>query len=190
MAQLEITLRDVEPYEDVIKEEVRKKAEKLDRLFAGILNTRVVVEVPHRHRKSGNLYRATIELNVPDKQIVVSREHPQSKDKRDIFIALRHAFDAAVRQLEEYSRARQGDVKDHDLLPHGVVSKLHSDEGFGFIESFGGREIYFHKNSALDGFENLAIGDEVRFEEEMGEKGPQASSVKILRKEHVHHRRH
>ena len=44
-----------------------------------------------------------------------------------------------------------------------------------------GNEIYFHAHSVLhDGFRHLKIGDEVRFVEETGEKGPQASTVHIV----------
>ena len=53
-------------------------------------------------------------------------------------------------------------------------------QGYGFLETPGGREIYFHKNSVLDGgFGRLKIGTAVRFAEEEGEKGPQASTVRL-----------
>lgn len=187
---LKIVLRKISPYEDVVKAEVERLADKLDQYYSGIISCRVMVEKPHKHHREGNLYKATVVLNVPQKQIVVSREHPFRHSHEDIFVAIRNAFKEASRQLEEYALIQYGDVKDHDLLPHGVVSKLYSEEGYGFIQGFGGREIYFHRNSVLDGFEKLKIGTEVRFKEEEGEKGPQASTVKILRKEHIHHRRH
>jgi cold shock CspA family protein len=142
----------------------------------------------HKHHQSGNLYRATLVVNVPQKQIVVSREHPLHHSHEDIFVAVHHVFEEAGRQLKEYAMKQYGDVKDHELLPHGVIAKLFPEEGYGFIQSFGSSEIYFHRNSVLDGFENLKLGTEVRFNEEPGEKGPQASSVKIVRKEHSHHR--
>ena len=107
----------------------------------------------------------------------------------DIYVAVHHAFQEAARQLEEYARIKHWDVKDHDELPHGIVARLHRD-GYGFIATPEGREIYFHKNSVLDGFESLAAGQEVRFDEEEGDKGPQASTVKVVRQEHLHHRKH
>ena len=43
------------------------------------------------------------------------------------------------------------------------------------------RHRYFHRNSVLHGgFERLRIGSKVRFIEEPGEKGPQASTVTLL----------
>jgi cold shock CspA family protein/ribosome-associated translation inhibitor RaiA len=185
---LKIVLRDISPYDDIVKAGVRELAAKLGKYYPDIISCRVTVEKPHKRHHTGSLYRATVLLTVPGKQISVNREHPLRKSHEDIFVAIRHAFDDATRQLEEFSFIRHKDVKDHDLLPHGVVAKLFP-EGYGFIVTFGGREIYFHKNSVLDGFENLKIGTEVRFHEEEGEKGPQASTVKIVRKAHLHHRR-
>jgi cold shock CspA family protein len=123
-----------------------------------------------------------IDLTVPEKKLVVNREHPMRKSHEDIFVAIRDAFDAARRQLEEYAEVERGDVKVHESVPTGRVSRLYPEEGYGYIEGFGGREIYFHRNSVLDGFEALEVGAEVRFEEEEGEKGPQASTVKIVQK--------
>jgi len=190
MQPMRIVLRDVSPYEDAIETEIIKWAEKFDERYPRIISCRVAVEKPHKHHQSGNLYKATVVVNVPQKQIVVSREHPMHHSHEDIFVAVHHAFEEAGRQLDEDSLKQYGDVKAHDILPHGVISKIFPEEGYGFIQSSGGTELYFHKNSVLDGFENLTIGDEVRFNEETGEKGPQASTVKIVRKEHTHHRGH
>ncbi len=189
-APLKISYKNLQPvYKESIEGEVNTLAQKIERFFPAIVSCRVVVEMPHKRHQEGNLFRATITLNVPRKQIVVSREHPFRQINENIYVAVRHAFDDAARQLEEYSLKLAREVKAHDLLPHGVVTKVFRKEGYGFIESFGGREVYFHKNSVLDGFEKLRKGTEVRFEEEEGEKGPQASTVKILRKARVHHRR-
>ncbi|MEW6585460.1 MAG: cold shock domain-containing protein [Nitrospirota bacterium] len=187
---LKIVLRDVSPYEDVIRSEVTKLAEKLDKRYPRITGCRVAVERPHKHHKEGNVFGATIVVHVPQKEIVVSRERALRHSHEDIFLAVHEAFKEVERQLEEYALVQYGDVKEHDLLPHGIVAKLFPEKGYGFIQSTGGREIYFHRNSVLDGFENLQIGAEVRYSEEEGEKGPQASSVKLVRKEHVHHRGH
>jgi cold shock CspA family protein/ribosome-associated translation inhibitor RaiA len=190
MQPIRIVLRDVSPYEDVIEAEIMKWAERLDEHYPRIISCRVAVEKPHKHHQSGNLYNATVVINVPQRQIVVSREHPFHHSHEDIFVAVHHVFEEAERQLKEYALKQYGDVKDHDVLPHGIVSKLFPEKGYGFIETSDHREVYFHKNSVLDGFENLKIGEEVRFAEETGEKGPQASTVKILRKERTHHRNH
>jgi cold shock CspA family protein/ribosome-associated translation inhibitor RaiA len=185
---LEMVFRDIAPYEAAVSEDIKARAEKLDRFYAQILKCRVVVEAPHKHRRGGKLYQVSIDITVPGRKIIVDRGRRRRESHRDIFVAVGDAFDAAERQLEEHSQLARGDVKDH-LEPRGRVSRLFPEEGYGFIEGLGGREIYFHRNSVLDGFEELQVGTEVRFAEEQGEEGPQASSVKLVRKSHLHHRR-
>ncbi|BAR62149.1 cold shock CspA family protein [Bradyrhizobium diazoefficiens] len=53
---------------------------------------------------------------------------------------------------------------------------------FGFLEAADGHEIYFNCNSVLEGCANIAVGAHVSYAEELGEKGPQASTVKVLSK--------
>jgi len=124
-------------------------------------------------------------LKVPDEEIVVSREHDLHHSHADPYVAIRDAFDAARRQLEDYARRRRQHVKSHEVPPHGVVSRLEPSLDYGMITSNDGREIYFHRNSVVEGsFDQLTIGAEVRFDEEMGEQGPQASTVKRVGKHH------
>ena len=62
-----------------------------------------------------------------------------------------------------------------------LLKSLLINEGYGFLKTPDGREVYFHRNSVLDGrFEDLTLGSEVRFVEEVGEKGPQASTVALV----------
>jgi cold shock CspA family protein len=60
--------------------------------------------------------------------------------------------------------------------------RLFPEDGFGFLEAPDGREVYFHRNSVLEGFETLEVGSEVRFAEEQGIEGPQASTVSLVGK--------
>jgi len=186
---IQIVFRDVSPYEGLLDTEIRRWADKLDKRYSRIVSCRVAVERSFKRHRLGNLYKATVRVKVPNRMIVVSREHPLHHGHEDIYVAVHHAFQEAERQIEEYARIKKWDVKDHDELPHAIIAKLFPD-GYGFLATPEGREIYFHKNSALDGFENLEVGQEVRFEEEEGEKGPQATTVKILRESHLHHRNH
>jgi cold shock CspA family protein len=162
-----------------IEDAVREKAAKLDEFAGQIMGCRVVVEAPHRHHEHGYQYQVRLDITVPGEEIVVNREPPEHTAYRDIQVALRDAFDSARRQLEDYVRRVRGAVKSRDGTAHARVSKLFPTEGYGFLETQDGREIYFHKNSVLhQGFGHLKIGDEVAFAEEMGKKGPQASTVK------------
>jgi cold shock CspA family protein len=51
-------------------------------------------------------------------------------------------------------------------------------EGYGFLTAQDGREIYFDRRSVLnDAFDRLEEGTPVRYMEEPGAEGPQASTV-------------
>jgi cold shock CspA family protein len=77
----------------------------------------------------------------------------------------------------------QGDRAAHEAQPVGTVRRIDKQEGFGFLETMNGREIYFHRNSLLnDAFSHLASGTRVTFAEKVGDRGPRASTVKLLGK--------
>jgi ribosome-associated translation inhibitor RaiA len=103
---LQITFRDV-PRSAVIEERIKAKVDKLDRLYDRITGCRVVVEAPHRHRQSGNLFHVRIELSVPGGDIVVNREPHNNQQHEELSVAVRDAFNAAQRQLQDYARKKQ-----------------------------------------------------------------------------------
>jgi cold shock CspA family protein len=177
---LQVSFRHMERSES-LEAAIREKAAKLDAFADHIMSCRVVVEPAGKHHEHGNLYEVRIDLTVPGEEIAVTREPSQHTEYRDIHVALRDAFDSARRQLEDYVRRRRGAVKAHEPAPHARVSKLFPDEGYGFIQTPDNREIYFHRESVLhEGFSHLKIGTEVTFAEEEGEKGPQASTVRLV----------
>lgn len=69
-------------------------------------------------------------------------------------------------------------------MPTGKIKKLVQDKGFGFIQTDGGSDLFFHHSSVADqGFDNLAEGQQVEFTVDSanpGGKGPRAASVKPL----------
>lgn len=177
---LQITFRNMPRSEEVVRS-IEAYAEHLESFHDRIISCRVVLDMPHRHHEWGNLYHVSIDLTVPGHEIVVNRESSQQTQFKDLETALGHAFDAAARQLEEFARQRRAHVKHHEPLPHARVARLVPEARYGFIETPEGREIYFHANSLVNGdFERLALGTEVTFVEELGDKGPQASTVKIV----------
>ena len=101
----------------------------------------------------------------------------------ELLTAVQDAFDAAGRRLQDYARRQRGDVKRRAEPNRAVVRRLLPYEGYGFLETADGREIYFHRNSVLNAeFDRLETGEPVRFHEEAGEEGPQASTVRVERK--------
>lgn len=181
---LQITFRDMD-HSDAIERAVREKSEKLDQ-FADIMSCRVVVQMINKHQHKGVMYQVAIDITVPGKEIVVSRDRGVDHSHEDVYVAIRDSFNAARRQLQDHHRISHHKVKVHEVPPHGRVSELASEEGYGRIETPDGRSVYFHRNSVLnDEFTDLEIGSEVRFFEQQGEEGPQASSVQRVGKHHI-----
>jgi cold shock CspA family protein len=173
------------PHSEAQAEVIREHAAKLDEFYNHIMGCRVVVDVPHQHHREGNLYQVRIDITVPGADIVVNREPSLHEVNKDFRVAVRDAFDAARRQLEDYARRQRLAVKHHQPPPHAKVSKLFPQEGYGFIETPDGREIYFHRDSVLHGaFDRFQIGTEVSFAEEIGAKGPQATTVHPVGRHH------
>jgi ribosomal subunit interface protein len=95
---LQITLRDI-PHSDALDTHIREKAQKLEQLYSGLIGCRVVVEQSGKHHQHGNPFNIRIDLTVPGSEIVVDRQ-----ENEDVYVALRDAFNAAKRQLEDYVR--------------------------------------------------------------------------------------
>jgi cold shock CspA family protein/ribosome-associated translation inhibitor RaiA len=174
---LQIGYRDVAP-SAAVERAIRERAERLDTFYDRITRCRVVVEAPHRRQHRGRRFHVRVELTVPGRVIVVTRDPKAHQEYEDVYVAIRDAFDATTRQLEDYVRESRGFTKAHEAPPEGRIARLVPTAGYGFIETADGREIYFHRNAVLDHpFERLEVGMPVRFAEEIGTRGPQASSV-------------
>jgi cold shock CspA family protein len=172
-------------HSDAIEAVVREKAAHLDNFADHIMSCRVVVEPAGKHHLHGNLYEVRIDLTLPGEEIAVTGEPGEHAEYKEIQVALRDAFDAARRKLEDYVRRRRLAVKAHEVPPHGRVSQLFPDQDYGFIATPDGRDVYFHRHSVLhDGFDRLQVGAEVTFVEEEGKKGPQASTVRLVGRHH------
>ncbi len=91
---------------DALQNAIREKAEKLERFYEHIVSCRVVLSLEGRHKRQGKQFTARIDLKVPGGEIAVTHEHDE-----DVQVALRDAFDAARRRLEDYAREQRGDVK-------------------------------------------------------------------------------
>jgi cold shock CspA family protein len=184
---LEITFRGVEPYEDAFRAEIERQATKLGKLYGQIMNLRVVVEAPPGHKKRGATHKVSVEMLLPQKKkLVANREHRESGAHEEVTYVVRETFDAARRQLEEFSRRLSREVKAHEAPPHGRVSQMFPEKDHGFITTPEGYEVYFHRNSVLnDAFDKLTVGSEVRFTESKGDEGPQASTVQPIGKHHI-----
>lgn len=177
---LQIAFHNTSP-SPTIEAKVRDLTASLLACYDRIVSCRVVVDVPHRHHKEGNLYQVRVDIHVPGGELVVKRDQSDHFEFRDIDVMLHDAFEDARRQLDSHVRRLQGHVKTHEPRCRAKVSNVFPDQGFGFLETIDGREIYFHQHSVMDGgFAKLEPGVEVAYVEEEGIKGPQASTVRPL----------
>ena len=183
MIPLELHLSDV-PDPDRITAVIHEGAGKLDRIYRRLTSCRVAIERPQRHQEVGNPYRVRINLTVPHKhELVVKRESSKGDMHDSLETVVKDAFNSAARRLEKLSDQQKGQVKPHLGLPEiGVVHKLFPERQYGFLRTTGTDEdVYFHKNSVLhDKFHRLALGTGVRYTIEMGDKGPQATTVRLV----------
>jgi cold shock CspA family protein/ribosome-associated translation inhibitor RaiA len=182
---LQISFHGMDPSPQV-EARIREKVAKLEHFHDRIVGCKVVVEAPHRHHHKGKLYNIRIDISVPGKDVFVGHTGPQNHAHEDINVAIRDAFNAAGRLLEDHVRRMRGDVKSHAAPEHGKVVSLFSD--YGFAETPDGQEVYFHKNSVVDGaFDKLEVGSEVRLAiaESEGVEGAQASTVTPIGKHHI-----
>lgn len=182
---LQITFRHMDT-SPALEAKIRERADELDRHYPNIMSCRVVVELAHHSHHQGNYYNVSINLTVPGHELAVSQNPGKHDARDDAFVAMRDAFDAAQQQLTELSRKMQREVKHHEVPPHGRINVLLPTQDYGRITTSDGRDLYFHRNSVTNAdFDKLEEGMEVRFSEEMGEQGPQASSVQIVGKHHI-----
>jgi cold shock CspA family protein/ribosome-associated translation inhibitor RaiA len=199
-----ITFRGVQRT-TAIEEEILTRVRKLETYYHGIMGCRVLVELAQRHHGAGNRFHIRIDLTVPGEEIVVAHEaglHATAQDvdmekltkvaesdpeRKHARVAIREAFDIARRQLQDYARRQRGAIKAAAGQRRGRISQLFQVDEYGYIEADDGHEVYFQKSSVLkDAFDRLAVGNAVSFVEEPGEKGPQASTVRLLHPRRVH----
>jgi ribosome-associated translation inhibitor RaiA len=104
---LQISLRGLS-HSEVLDDAIRQEAHKLEHYYPHITSCRVVLELAARRHRKGKQFSARIDLKVPGGELAVTHEHDE-----DAHAAVRDAFDAAKRRLEDYARVQRGDVKQH-----------------------------------------------------------------------------
>lgn len=194
---VQITYRNVDA-SPAVEAWVLKQAAKLNTFHERIVRCRVTVELAHRHLRRGNRFLVKVQLSIPGGQVSVRNlSAPVDPEKfleagrklkkqeigapqKELRQAIADTFHSAGRRLHDVLRRQRSEVKPHEARLARVVD-LFPDRGYGFLEAPDGRRIYFHRNSVLNGaFNRLHRGMTVTFAEEVGEQGPQASTVRLL----------
>ena len=109
---LQIIFRNIPPSE-AVEAKVRERAQKMAKFADNIMACRVTVEAPHKHQHKGSTYQIRIDVTVPGNEIVVSRDPGLNHAHENVYVAIRDAFNALRRQLEDYVKQQQGKDKQH-----------------------------------------------------------------------------
>ncbi|MBU0960573.1 MAG: cold shock domain-containing protein [Proteobacteria bacterium] len=160
---------------------IDEERERLIRHFANfVLHLRVSIEATTHHKIGG--YELKLIASVPQDTVVVA------KKGENVGPLLVEAFDVLSQQLKEILRKKRknetaaADASSIAGAQYGVIRKLSPYESYGFIVTPDEREVYFHENALKDvPLDQLTEGDEVMYGESLGDKGPQASWVRVAR---------
>jgi ribosomal subunit interface protein len=162
---------------DALEDAVRGKVEHLEHLAGNITSCRVVVDLLQKHKHQGRPFGVRIDLTLPGRELIVDRVQHE-----DAFVALRDAFDAMKRQLEDAVQQRRGQEKQHAREWHGEVVRIDAQGGYGFIRTPDGQEYYFGRDNIAGGtFEGVEVGTAVQFLAEPAGEGLQAKRVSLGR---------
>jgi cold shock CspA family protein len=177
---LEIAFHNLSP-DPGLEDDIRAHVAKLEKRYGRLTGCRVTVEAQHHQPRTGNVPEVHVLLRLPGHELTVTHEPHRAKQRSAaprLRTILRDAFKAAAIQLTEFKEQRSGEVKPKDDMFQGRISELRPDEGFGFILTKEGTQLYFHRNSVIgSAFDRLNRGDLVHYIEAMGDTGPTASKV-------------
>lgn len=187
MFPVDITFKKIESSE-AVKRRVMQEALKLEKIFNRIQHCGVVISLPHRAHQQGKIFHINLALHVPGKVLVVNQEPEYNHAHEDAFVAIRDAFRSMENELKTFVYKRKDQqlrsvIHTHRKQKRGVIENINTLDRHGFILGEDRVGYYFHANSVLnEDFNKLQKGDIVRFADEQGEKGPQASSLSLISK--------
>jgi len=159
------------------KSEIEKRMEDLNAGQHDILHGRVTLTKNRHHKKDMRVAEALVVVTIPGRHTFTARKEDKTFEE-----AIRAAFAAVETEMRKYREKRAStEIRVPPVPLRGVVCKLFPREGYGFILQEGGGEVYFHRN-AVHGltFEELTDGQDVAFNSEAGDKGPQATTVEPI----------
>ena len=107
---LQIVFRGVEQ-SDSIEHAIHKKVDKLERFCDNITACRVVVDSPHNNHQKGKKYHVTVDISVPQQDIVVAHDQHDKHGHQNLYIAIRDAFNAAERRLKKRSNRERSRIR-------------------------------------------------------------------------------
>ena len=100
------------PNAPAIQARILRSVKRLERFSDRITACRVALSASRRHRH-GETVRVRIDLTVPGEEIVVDHDAGLDPAHAQVDLAIRDAFKAARRRLQDHVRRIRGDVKLH-----------------------------------------------------------------------------
>ncbi len=164
--------------------EIRQRVNKLAGRYRHLTGCRVSVERLHNQHRTGNVFEVHITLSVPGRDLAVSRQPQKAKQRYanpDLRTSIRDVFDAAERQLESF----KGHLREDTSAPTasaltGKVLMIEPGADHGFLETIGGTQLYFHRDSITNAsFDAVKEGDVVHYVEDEGDAGPRAIKLRL-----------
>ena len=134
---VQITFRHMDPNTSA-RAQVEQRVAELEQFYDRITACQVVLEASGRQHRQGNIFHVRIDLTVPGRSISVGRDPAGHHAHEDAHVAIRDAFDAARRQLEDHVRRMGGATKTHAEAPVGRITKLFPERGYAFLTTAEG----------------------------------------------------
>ncbi len=159
---------------------IQGRAAELEQFSDRITACRVMIEASAKRHRQGNTYHVRVELSVPGGTIIADQDPGLDHAHEDPHVAVRDAFDAARRRLQDHMRRMDGQIKTHEASAIGHIVRVFAERDYCFLATEDGMEVYVHRNAVPGkGFDKLKVGDRVRYviDPEEGDNGPQASTV-------------
>jgi ribosome-associated translation inhibitor RaiA/cold shock CspA family protein len=184
---LEIAFHNIESSPRA-EQEIRARVADLERLYDRLVSCRVRIDQRAKDRTGTIPPVVHIELGIPGRSDLVVSHEPEHLLRKyrhpDLHKAINEAFRIAERQLLDLKERRDGRTKvgGHDAENQflGQIAEITPEQDFGFLMTKEGGLLYFHRNALLIGdFDALERGDQVYYNEDVGDTGPIATKVRV-----------
>lgn len=123
--QAQVSFDDI-PADAAVRDAALKHIDQLESTYGRITGCNVVIAQPHRHHREGRSYSVRVDIRVPGGEIIVNRDHHLDHAHEDVFVALRDAFHAVRRRLEDHTRRMRGAEKTHVPRSRGPIEEASS----------------------------------------------------------------
>jgi cold shock CspA family protein/ribosome-associated translation inhibitor RaiA len=176
-----ITFRHMQASPEV-RQDIETRIADLEKFHHHVVSCNVVVTGPSNRHEHGQEFHVQLTVQVPGEDIAVSDSLGQSEATQDLNLLLHSVFEVADRKLREQARMMGGrEVKHHAEILHGKIDRIFEGEGYGFIKSDDGNDVYFEEDNLTNSsWEKLRVDMKVRFREGDGDKGPYAMNVHVM----------